>query len=71
MYLIKLIKKSIQKKQKSLLEKGLKLRFRQGGEKIQLAGKHHHQSLKKLFQEWQVPTWKRDRIPLLYDENVL
>jgi len=56
---------------KDLLEKGVKVRFRQGGEKIQLAGKHHHQSLKKLFQEWHVPTWKRDRIPLLFDGDTL
>lgn len=56
---------------KALLDKGLKVGFRQGGEKIQLAGKHHHQSLKKLFQEWQVPTWKRDRIPLLFDGDAL
>lgn len=56
---------------RSLLEKGLKLRFRQGGEQIQLANKQHHQSVKKLFQQWQVPPWQRERIPLLFDGDEL
>lgn len=45
------------------------IRFRQGGETIFL----HQQTkaLKKLFQEWKVPVWQRDRIPLLYINNQL
>ncbi len=47
------------------------IRFRQGGEQFHPADRTHSQSLKKLFQEWQIPTWLRDRTPLLYDENSL
>ena len=47
-------------------EQGLRLSFRQGGESIQLAGHAHHKSLKQLYQEWAVPPWERDRIPLLF-----
>jgi tRNA(Ile)-lysidine synthase len=36
-----------------------------------LAGKTHHQSLKKLFQQWQVPPWQRERTPLLYNGDEL
>ena len=54
-----------------LFRSGLALTFRQGGEKIQLAGKSHHQSLKKLFQEWQIPVWQRDSIPLLFANQQL
>lgn len=42
------------------------IRFRRGGEKIRPAGQAHRRSLKKLFQEWGVAPWLRDRIPLLY-----
>ncbi len=42
------------------------VRFRQGGEKIQLPGRTHSHALKKLFQTWGVPPWLRDRIPLLF-----
>ncbi len=55
----------------SLIEAGLTVKFRQGGEKIQLAGKQHHQSLKNLFQEWHVPPWQRARTPLLFDGEEL
>ncbi len=54
-----------------LLEKGLTISFRQGGEVIQLAGKAHHQSLKKLMQQWHVPPWERGRIPLVFDGDEL
>ena len=44
----------------------LEVRFRQGGERIQPAGRQGHHSLKKLFQEAGIPPWQRERIPLLY-----
>ncbi len=47
------------------------LRFRQGGECIKPVGSAHTQSLKKLFQNWGVPPWQRDRIPLLYSRDRL
>jgi len=47
------------------------VRFRQGGEQMALPNRQGHHTLKNLFQEWQVPTWQRDRIPLLYVDNEL
>ena len=42
------------------------VQFRQGGEKLKLAGRDHTHDLKKLFQEKGVPPWERDRIPFVY-----
>ncbi len=42
------------------------IRFRQGGERLQPAGRDHSHALKKLFQEAGVPPWQRSRVPLLY-----
>jgi tRNA(Ile)-lysidine synthase len=47
----------------------LVIRFRQGGEEIVLHGQTKR--LKKLFQEWEVPPWLRERIPLVYFDNTL
>jgi tRNA(Ile)-lysidine synthase len=44
----------------------LEVRFRQGGETLQPAGRHEHHALKKLFQEWRVPPWERATIPLVF-----
>jgi tRNA(Ile)-lysidine synthase len=44
----------------------LQVRFRQGGEQLQPAGRRGHHPLKKLFQEWAVPGWERSRVPLIY-----
>jgi tRNA(Ile)-lysidine synthase len=49
-----------------LQQAGLELRFRRGGERCQPAGRSGSQSLKKLFQEYAVEPWLRDRVPLLY-----
>ncbi len=49
----------------------LSIRFRQGGEKIKLAGREGHHDLKKLFQECGVAPWLRDRLPLIYVGEVL
>lgn len=45
------------------------VRFRKGGERCKPVGRQGSQTLKKLFQEYQVPVWLRDRIPLLYSAN--
>lgn len=50
---------------------GYTIRFRQGGETIMLNPAVGHQQLKKLFQEWNIPPWQRDRIPLLYRDEEL
>lgn len=54
-----------------LAGKSLQVRFRQGGEVIQPAGREGHHSLKKLFQEEGVPPWERERLPLLYVDGDL
>lgn len=45
---------------------GVTVRYRQGGERCRLVGRSHHHTLKKLLQDWDVPPWQRDRIPLIY-----
>ncbi|MBA2655277.1 MAG: tRNA lysidine(34) synthetase TilS [Gammaproteobacteria bacterium] len=47
------------------------IRFRQGGEKCLLKNRQNRHCLKKLFQAWRIPPWRRDRIPLLYAQNRL
>lgn len=47
------------------------VRFRQGGEKCKPEGRKETHTLKKLFQDWGVPPWVRDRVPLLYVGNEL
>lgn len=49
----------------------LSVRFRHGGERCQPAARAHSQTLKKLLQEYQVPPWVRNRIPLLYSADTL
>lgn len=49
----------------------IEIRFRQGGEACYLAHRTGQQSLKKLFQEWGIPPWLRDRLPLLFINNEL
>ncbi|MCF6355434.1 MAG: tRNA lysidine(34) synthetase TilS [Candidatus Polarisedimenticolaceae bacterium] len=49
----------------------IEIRFRQGGERCQLAGRNHSHSLKKLLQERGVPPWERGRIPLVFIDNQL
>ena len=42
------------------------IKYRQGAEKLKLAGRTGHHSLKKLFQEQGIPPWVRNKIPLVY-----
>lgn len=51
--------------------KTLTIRFRQGGERCRLKGHTHSKSLKKLFQEWGIPPWRRASVPLIYQEEKL
>ena len=50
--------------------KQVTVQFRRGGEVIRLA-KRGHRTLKNLFHECDVLPWLRDRIPLLFDGDVL
>jgi tRNA(Ile)-lysidine synthase len=45
--------------------------WRRGGERCQPAGRAHSQTLKKLLQEYRVPTWRRARIPLVMIDDEL
>jgi tRNA(Ile)-lysidine synthase len=45
------------------------VRFRSGGERCRIAGHAHSRPLKKLLQEWSVPPWKRDVLPLIYCDD--
>ncbi len=45
------------------------IRFRQGGELLHWRGQT--KSLKQLLQQWQVPPWQRDRLPLVYINDEL
>lgn len=42
------------------------VRFRQGGESVYLPERGGQHSLKHLLQEWGVPPWERERLPLVY-----
>jgi tRNA(Ile)-lysidine synthase len=49
----------------------LRISYRQGGERCRPAGRGHSNSLKKLFLEYGVEPWWRDRTPLLYVDKTL
>jgi len=44
----------------------LKIGYRSGGERIRRSGHLQSSSLKNLLQEANIPSWIRDRIPLIY-----
>jgi len=55
-----------------LKDKNIEIRFRQGGEVCCPVGRGPHKhKLKKLLQEWGVPPWLRDSIPLVYADDDL
>lgn len=47
----------------------IEVRYRKGGERIFLKG--HHRCVKKLFQEWKVAPFERERIPFIYVNGIL
>lgn len=49
----------------------LDLHFRKGGEHCRPSERQHSQSLKKLLQEYRVPPWERDKLPLFYYQDEL
>lgn len=54
-----------------VMEKPITIGFRQGGERFHLQGRLGSHPLKKLFQEWGIPPWQRQNIPLVYYEQEL
>ncbi len=53
------------------LEQQVEIRFRQGGESLALPGRGGHRCLKKIFQDFAVPPWRRERTPLIYLDGQL
>lgn len=51
---------------KAIYKDRLMIRFRQGGEKIDLKDGPGSKKLKKLFQEKGIPPWVRGKVPLIY-----
>lgn len=49
-----------------ILNDGIKVVFRSGGEAIRGGGDPHHRTLKYLFQRYALVPWMRSHIPLLY-----
>lgn len=49
----------------------VEVRFREGGERCKPAGRSGSNTLKKLFQEYGLEPWLRNRVPLLYVEGEL
>ncbi|MBC9249719.1 tRNA lysidine(34) synthetase TilS [Pseudomonas alcaligenes] len=56
--------------QGELARAGLQVRYRQGGEVLQVPGRGHR-DLKRLFNEQGVPAFVRSRVPLLFRGNEL
>ena len=56
----------------TVVSRGLKVRYRSGGEEIKPTRQAHTRKLKKLLQEEGIVPWMRDRLPLLYSgENLV
>jgi tRNA(Ile)-lysidine synthase len=51
---------------KALLERGIRICFREGGEGFMPEGQTHTRKLKKLLQQEGIVPWMRDRLPLIY-----
>ncbi len=59
-------KSGIGLKKECVLVDNASIRYRIGGERCRPFGRSGRHELKKLFQEYKVPPWMRDRVPLLY-----
>lgn len=55
----------------ALTGRRIEIGYREGGERARLRGNAHRQSLKKLLQESGIPSWRRQRLPLVYVDGVL
>ena len=49
----------------------LTIRYRQGGEMLRPEENRPNRSLKNLFQTSNIPPWQRERLPLLFLNDVL
>lgn len=55
----------------ALRYKKITARFRGRGQRFHPVGRQGSHPLKKLFQEWDIPPWERDRTPLIFCEDEL
>lgn len=55
----------------AVVDAGLEVRFREGGEEIKPMDQAHTRKLKKLLQETGVVPWMRDRLPLVFSGGEL
>jgi tRNA(Ile)-lysidine synthase len=55
----------------SLVEDGLTIRPRSGGERFRPAGDKHRRALKTIFQNHHIPPWERARLPLIFHGDSL
>ena len=53
----------------SELQESLKVVFRVGGERCKPLTRQHSQTLKKLYQEYQLEPWFRDYMPIIYQHD--
>ena len=51
---------------KKYLKDDVIIKARVGGERCKPFGRHKSQKIKNLFQEFEIPDWKRNSIPLIY-----
>lgn len=58
-------------KRAALMSGVVTLGVRQGGERLRLHAGGPHRSLKNLLQEHAIPSWQRDRLPLLWCDGRL
>lgn len=49
----------------------LEVKFREGGERCKPVGRDRSQTLKKLLQEYELEPWLRDRVPLIFFNDLL
>ena len=53
----------------SVMQKRISIKFRSEGDRFKLHGRNGTKKLKKLYQEWQIPPWMRNYVPLIYIEE--
>lgn len=53
------------------LQGALSIGYRQGGERCRPAGRKGSRPLKKLLQEYQIPSWQREHLPLFFHQQSL
>jgi tRNA(Ile)-lysidine synthase len=58
-------------KKTNLAINALHVQFRQNGERLKINNNKHSHELKKLLNEWKIPPWERNSLPLIYYKGQL